>query len=63
MLPNFEANLQTYAELIVKVGLNLQTNQRLLIVAPLPAAPLVRHVAARACQQGRPKYSTAMNAV
>jgi aminopeptidase len=52
MLPNFEANLQKYAELIVKVGLNLQANQRLLIVAPLPAAPLARQVATDAYQNG-----------
>src|SRR5512139_2094330 len=52
MLPHFEANLQKYAELIVKVGLNLQSGQRLLIVAPLPAAPLVHHVAACAYEQG-----------
>jgi aminopeptidase len=52
MLPNFEAHLQKYAELIVKVGLNLQPNQRLLIVAPLPAAPLVHHVATCAYRQG-----------
>jgi aminopeptidase len=52
MLPNFEVNLQKYAELIVKVGLNLQPGQRLLVVAPLPAAPLVHHVATCAYRQG-----------
>jgi aminopeptidase len=52
MLPNFEAHLQQYAELIVRIGLNLQAGQRLLIVAPLPAAPLVRRVAACAYQNG-----------
>ncbi len=52
MLPNFEANLRKYAELIVKVGLNLQPAQRLLVVAPLPSAPLVRQVAACAYQHG-----------
>jgi aminopeptidase len=52
MPPTFETNLQKYAALLVKIGLNLQANQRLLIVAPLPAAPLVRHVAACAYQQG-----------
>jgi len=52
MLPNFEANLQTYAELIVKVGLNLQPNQRLLVIAPLPSAPLVRQAAMCAYQNG-----------
>ena len=45
MLPNFAANLQKYAELIVRVGLNLQPNQRLLIYAPLPGALLVHQTA------------------
>jgi aminopeptidase len=52
MLPNFEAHLQKYAELMVKIGLNLQPGQRLLVVAPLPAAPLVRQVARCAYQNG-----------
>ena len=52
MLPNFEANLQKYAELIVKVGLNLQPKQRLLIYAPLPSGLLVHQVAACAYQNG-----------
>ncbi|CAG0936846.1 aminopeptidase [Thermoflexales bacterium] len=52
MLPDFEALLQKYAELIIKVGLNLQPAQRLLVVAPLPSAPLVRQVATSAYQHG-----------
>jgi aminopeptidase len=52
MLPNFEASLQKYAELIVKIGLNLQPQQRLLIYAPLASAPLVHQVAAGAYQNG-----------
>ena len=52
MLSNFEANLQKYAELLVKVGLNLRSGQRLLIVAPLHSAPLVHHIATCAYQQG-----------
>jgi aminopeptidase len=31
----FENNLNKYAEVVVKVGLNLQPGQRLLIGAPL----------------------------
>ncbi len=54
MLPNFEVNLQKYAELLVRVGLNLQPKQRLLIYAPLDGAPLVRQVAAVAYQNGAP---------
>ncbi|HTP09902.1 MAG TPA: aminopeptidase [Anaerolineae bacterium] len=54
MLPNFEINLQKYAELLVRVGLNLQPHQRLLIYAPWASAPLVHQVAARAYQIGAP---------
>jgi aminopeptidase len=49
---DFEQNLQKYADLIVKVGLNLQPGQRLNVYAPLDTAPLVRRVAACAYQQG-----------
>src|SRR5437016_3857859 len=51
--------LPTYADLTVKIGLNLQPNQRLLIIGPianggvsLEAAPLVRHLAAAAYDAG-----------
>jgi aminopeptidase len=52
MLPDFETNLHKYAELIIKVGLNLQPQQRLLIYAPVSSAPLVREVAGCAYQIG-----------
>jgi aminopeptidase len=52
VLPDFEVNLLKYAELLVRVGLNLQPKQRLLIYAPLPAAPLVHAVAACAYRAG-----------
>jgi len=52
MLPNFDANLQKYAELLVKVGLNVQPQQRVLIFAPLPAAPLVEQIVISAYQNG-----------
>ncbi len=55
----FEQMLRTYAELTVKVGLNLQPHQRLIIIGPvanggcaLEAAPLVRHIAAAAYGAG-----------
>jgi len=49
----FEQKLERYAELAVKVGLNLQPGQRLLIVAnPLESAPLVRSVTTCAYQNG-----------
>jgi aminopeptidase len=56
---DFDQTLRTYAELTVKIGLNLQRNQRLLIIGPLAnggvsleAAPLVRHLAAAAYAVG-----------
>jgi len=48
---DFEQKLEKYAELIVKVGLNLQPGQRLFILAyVLEAAPLVRQVMRSAYQ-------------
>jgi aminopeptidase len=59
MYSDFEENLDKYAELIVKVGLNLQPGQRLLIgsplfggLTPLEAAPLVARIAKHAYQSG-----------
>ena len=53
--------LRSYADLTVKVGLNLQPGQRLLIIGPLAnggvsleAAPLVREIAASAYAAGAP---------
>jgi len=54
-----EQRLSAYAELTVRVGLNLQPRQRLLIVGPianggasLEAAPIVRHITAAAYAAG-----------
>lgn len=60
MSSEFEQNLNKYAEVIVKVGLNLQPEQRLLIGAPLmwltgtpiESAPLVRLIVEQAYQAG-----------
>ena len=53
MTTDFEEKLEKYAELIVKVGLNLQPGQRILIRAlSLDVAPLVRKVTACAYQHG-----------
>jgi aminopeptidase len=52
MLDSFEQILQRYAEIIIKVGLNLQSGQRLVIQTPVEALPLVRLVAANAYQAG-----------
>ncbi len=56
----FERNLEKFAEVIIKVGLNLQPGQRLLIGAPIFAikgvslelAPLVRLISKKAYQTG-----------
>ncbi|HWF85186.1 MAG TPA: aminopeptidase [Vicinamibacterales bacterium] len=54
-------DLDSYAELAVRVALNLQPGQRLLIIGPLmnggvslEAAPLVRRIAASAYRAGAP---------
>jgi aminopeptidase len=59
MPTDFTRMLQTYARLTVKVGLNLQPGQRLLIIGPvanggcsLEAAPLVREITAAAYDAG-----------
>jgi aminopeptidase len=53
--------LEKYADLTVRVGLNLQPQQRLLIIGPLAnggaaleAAPIVRQITARAYKAGAP---------
>jgi aminopeptidase len=54
-----DTKLERYGELTVRVALNLQPGQRLLIIGPLmnggvslEAAPLVRHIAASAYRAG-----------
>jgi aminopeptidase len=47
-----QEKLTKYAELAVKVGINLQENQGLVINAPISAAPFVREVAKIAYQIG-----------
>jgi aminopeptidase len=56
---DLDRTLQIYADLAVRIGLNLQRDQRLLIIGPLAnggvaleAAPLVRHIAAAAYAAG-----------
>jgi len=56
----FEKNLEKYAEVILKIGLNLQPKQRLLIGGPssfsygvpFEAAPLVRIITKKAYEMG-----------
>ena len=59
------SKLQTYAELAVRVALNLQPGQRLLIIGPLAnggtsleSAPLAREIAAAAYRAGSPLVET-----
>jgi aminopeptidase len=50
---SFEQKLQHYADLIVRVGLNVQPHQRLLIAgAPIEGAPFVRALTASAYKAG-----------
>src|SRR5215212_5988645 len=58
-------NLQLYAELAVKVALNVQPGQRVLIIGPLAnggasldAAPLARQIAEAAYKAGSPLVET-----
>ncbi|MGG1632761.1 aminopeptidase [Rossellomorea sp. NRS-1567] len=48
----FESKLERYADLIVKVGLNLQKDQELLISAPITAYKFVRLVTKKAYEAG-----------
>ena len=61
----FDRQLEIYAELAVRVALNLQPGQRLLIIGPLAnggasleAAPLARQISAAAYRAGSPLVET-----
>jgi aminopeptidase len=61
MSADFERRLEIYADLVVKIALNVQPGQRLLIIGPLAnggasleAAPLIRQIAKRAYKAGSP---------
>lgn len=51
-LSEFEINLKKYADVAVRVGLNLQPGQRLSIAALIENAPLVRAIAESAYEAG-----------
>jgi aminopeptidase len=60
-----DQKLRAYADLAVRIGLNLQPKQRLLIVGPmanggasLEAAPLIRQITAAAYDAGAPLVET-----
>lgn len=44
MLLDFREKLERYAALVVNVGVHVQRGQRLVITAPISAAPFVRLV-------------------
>jgi aminopeptidase len=48
----FEQNLSKYAELAVKIGVNVQAGQRVMITSSIENAPLVRLITASAYQAG-----------
>lgn len=49
---DFNRNLQKYAELAIKVGVNIQPNQTLLIRTPIECAEFVRHAVKYAYKNG-----------
>lgn len=62
MMPDFDSRLRDYAEIIVRVGLNLQRGQRLLLAEPYElqgvarsTAPLVDAVKSAAMRAGCPE--------
>jgi aminopeptidase len=65
MTMDMDAVLHAYGELAVRIGLNLQPDQRLFIIGPtvsggasMEAAPLVRAIAASAYRAGAPLVET-----
>jgi len=51
-MDSFNRNLEKYAELVVKVGVNIQQGQVLLIEAEIEAAEIARHVVRKAYEAG-----------
>ena len=51
-MDNFEKNLEKYAELVVKVGVNIQPGQVLIVNAPIETAELTRRIVAKAYDAG-----------
>ncbi|MGW8820926.1 aminopeptidase [Paenibacillus lautus] len=51
-MDNFEKNLEKYAELVVKVGVNVQPGQVLIVNAPIETVELTRRIVAKAYDAG-----------
>ncbi|MEE2752938.1 MAG: aminopeptidase [Candidatus Latescibacterota bacterium] len=54
MVSELRKSFEKYADLVIKVGLNLQKGQRLVISAPIEAAELTRLMTAKAYDAGCP---------
>lgn len=52
MLTDFQKNLEKYAEVAVKIGVNVQENQDLVINASIKAKDLVRKIVKKAYEKG-----------
>ncbi len=57
MSKTFDEKLNAYAELAVKVGVNIQPGQRVLVRAPIESSQLVNAIAKSAYQAGSPLVS------
>lgn len=53
IMSGFEHHLDTYAELIVKIGVNVQQGQEVFVTGAVDQAALVRLVAAKPMKQAR----------
>ncbi|MRG85696.1 aminopeptidase [Salinibacillus xinjiangensis] len=51
-MSDFQTNLEKYAELVLRMGVNLQNNQTLMVNAPTEAVDFVRVVAKKAYELG-----------
>ncbi|MFC7391646.1 aminopeptidase [Scopulibacillus cellulosilyticus] len=54
-MKSFQEKIEKYAELVVKIGLNIQEGQKLIVNSPLEAAPFTRAVVREAYQNGAKK--------
>ena len=52
MMDNFQMNLEKYAELVVKVGVNLHKGQDLMIESPIESLELTRLIVKKAYEAG-----------
>ncbi|TLS37201.1 aminopeptidase [Pseudalkalibacillus caeni] len=60
-MSNFEGKLNRYAEIVVKIGLNIQEGQHLVISSPIEAAEFTRKVMKQAYQNGARRVTVDWN--